>query len=113
MNYSQATTSPCPPDGFTSLKATANCDHWVSPRCGIVSICSIAPKIGCTPETLRVWVRQHERDTGGGDGGLTTAERQRLKELERENRELRRSNDILRQASAYFAKAEFDRLWKK
>ncbi|HAN8392719.1 TPA: IS3 family transposase, partial [Escherichia coli] len=77
------------------------------------AICSIAPKIGCTPETLRVWVRQHERDTGGGDGGLTTAERQRLKELERENRELRRSNDILRQASAYFAKAEFDRLWKK
>ncbi|HAK9646762.1 TPA: IS3 family transposase [Escherichia coli] len=77
------------------------------------TICSIAPKIGCTPETLRVWVRQHERDTGSGDGGLTTAERQRLKELERENRELRRSNDILRQASAYFAKAEFDRLWKK
>ncbi|WP_249532091.1 IS3 family transposase, partial [Escherichia coli] len=66
------------------------------------AICSIAPKTGCTPETLRVWVRQHERDTGGGDGGLTTAERQRLKELERENRELRRSNDILRQASAYF-----------
>ncbi|MFL7142451.1 IS3 family transposase [Escherichia coli] len=66
------------------------------------TICSIAPKIGCTPETLRVWVRRHERDTGGGDGGLTTAERQRLKELERENRELRRSNDILRQASAYF-----------
>ncbi|WP_435431427.1 IS3 family transposase [Shigella sonnei] len=66
------------------------------------TICSIAPKIGCTPETLRVRVRQHERDTGGGDGGLTTAERQRLKELERENRELRRSNDILRQASAYF-----------
>ncbi|HGT5639157.1 TPA: IS3 family transposase [Escherichia coli] len=66
------------------------------------AICSIAPKTGCTPETLRVWVRQHERDTGGGDGGLTTAERQRLKELERENPELRRSNDILRQASAYF-----------
>ncbi|EOA3963806.1 IS3 family transposase [Escherichia coli] len=66
------------------------------------AICSIAPKTGCTPETLRVWVRQHERDTGGGDGGLTSAERQRLKEPERENRELRRSNDILRQASAYF-----------
>ncbi|EYZ16086.1 transposase [Escherichia coli O103:H2 str. 2010C-4433] len=77
------------------------------------AICFITPKIGCTPETLRVWVRQHERDTGGGDGGLTTTERQPLKELERENRELRRSNDILRQASAYFAKAEFDRLWKK
>lgn len=55
----------------------------------------------------------HGAHTGSGDGGLTTAERQRLKELERENRELRRSNDILRQASAYFAKAEFDRLWKK
>ncbi|WP_370125064.1 IS3 family transposase [Escherichia coli] len=74
-------------------------DEYDSQR---AAICSIAPKTGCTPETLRVWIRQHERDTGGGDGGLTTAERQRLKELERENRELRRSNDILRQASAYF-----------
>lgn len=77
------------------------------------ALSSIAPKIGCTPETLRTWLRQYERDTGGGDGGLSTTERQRLKELEREVRELRRSNDILRQASAYFAKAEFDRLWKK
>ncbi|HID4254414.1 TPA: IS3 family transposase [Escherichia coli] len=74
-------------------------DEYDSQR---AAICSIAPKTGCTPETLRVWIRQHDRDTGGGDGGLTTAERQRLKELERENRELRRSNDILRQASAYF-----------
>ena len=77
------------------------------------ALSSIAPKIGCTPETLRVWLRQYERDAGTGDGGLTTTERQRLKELEREVRELRRSNDILRQASAYFAKAEFDHLWKK
>nr|WP_187601059.1 IS3 family transposase [Escherichia coli] len=74
-------------------------DEYDSQR---AAICSIAPKTGCTPETLRVWILQHERDTGGGDGGLTTAERQRLKELERENRELRRSNNILRQASAYF-----------
>lgn len=74
---------------------------------------SIAPKIGCTPETLRTWLRQYERDVGAGDGGMSTTERQRLKELERENRELRRSNDILRQASTFFAKAEFDRLWKK
>ncbi|WP_408606444.1 IS3 family transposase [Erwinia typographi] len=66
------------------------------------ALSSIAPKIGCTPETLRVWVRQHQRDAGGGDSGLTVNERQHLKELERENRELRRSNDILRQASAYF-----------
>ncbi|WP_437891884.1 IS3 family transposase [Phytobacter sp. V91] len=66
------------------------------------ALSSIAPKIGCTPETLRIWLRQYERDAGGGDGGLTTPERHRLKELEREVRELRRSNDILRQASAYF-----------
>lgn len=77
------------------------------------AIHSLAPKIGCSIDTLRTWLRQHERDAGDGDGGLTTTERERLKELERENRELRRSNDILRQASAYFAKAEFDRLWKK
>ncbi|KUC83067.1 transposase [Salmonella enterica subsp. enterica serovar Schwarzengrund] len=69
--------------------------------------------MGCTPETLRTWLRQYERDVGAGDGGMSTTERQRLKELERENRELRRSNDILRQASTFFAKAEFDRLWKK
>ena len=77
------------------------------------AINSIAPKIGCTPDTLRTWMRQHERDTGSGDSGLTTSERLRLKELEREVRELRRSNDILRQASAYFAQAELDRHWKK
>ncbi|EGT5658118.1 IS3 family transposase [Citrobacter braakii] len=76
------------------------------------AINSIAPKIGCSPDTLRAWLRQHERNNGAGDGGLTSDERQRLKELEQENRELRRSNDILRQASAYFAKAEYDRLRK-
>ncbi len=75
------------------------------------AINSIAPKIGCSPDSLRAWLRQHERDTSAG--GLTSDERQRLKELEQEVRELRRSNDILRQASAYFTKAEFDHLWKK
>lgn len=60
------------------------------------ALSSIAPKIGCTPETLRTWLRQYERDTGGGDGGPSTTERQRLKALEREVRELCRSNDILR-----------------
>ena len=69
---------------------------------------SIAEKIGCTPETLRKWVRQAERDQGKR-GGLTTSERDRLKDLERENRELKRANEILRKASAYFAQAEFDR----
>lgn len=82
-------------------------------RSEYAAINSIAPKIGCSPDTLRAWLRQHERDNGLGDGRLTSDERQLLKELEQEVRELRRSNDILRQASAYFAKAEFDRLWKK
>jgi transposase len=69
---------------------------------------AIAPKLGCTPEILSRWVRQAERDSGQR-AGLTTDERQRLKELERENRDLKRSNEILRLASAYFAKAELDR----
>ena len=69
---------------------------------------SIAEKIGCTSETLRKWVRQGERDQGRR-AGLTSAERERLKTLERENRELRRANEILRKASAYFAQAELDR----
>lgn len=72
------------------------------------AIQSIASKIGCTAETLRKWVRQAERDSGRRPG-LTTQERQRLKELERENRELKRANEILRKASAYFAQAELDR----
>ena len=72
------------------------------------AISSIAGKMGCTAETLRRWVRQAERDQGRRPG-LTTDEKQRLKELERENRELRRANEILRLASAYFAKAELDR----
>ena len=72
------------------------------------AIQSIAEKIGCTPETLRKWVRQAERDAGRRPG-LTTEERARLKELERENRELRRANEILKKASAYFAQAELDR----
>ncbi len=69
---------------------------------------SIAEKIGCTTETLRNWVRRAERDRGDRPG-LTTDERTRLKDLERENRELRRANEILRKASAYFAQAELDR----
>ena len=72
------------------------------------TICSIATKIGCTSETLRSWVRQAERDQGRRQG-LTSDDRDRLKALERENRELRRANEILRKASAYFAQAELDR----
>jgi transposase len=71
----------------------------------------LAGKIGCTPETLRRWVRQHERDTGKREG-LTGQEQERIKALERENRELRQANEILRKASAYFAQAELDRRFK-
>jgi transposase-like protein len=69
---------------------------------------SIAAKVGCTAETLRKWVRQSEQDQGIREG-LSSDERERLKALEQENRELQRANDILRQASAYFAQAELDR----
>ena len=72
------------------------------------AIVSIAGKVGCTAETLRKWVRQAERDTGKR-AGSTKDERDRIKELERENRELKRANEILRKASAYFAQAELDR----
>jgi transposase len=69
---------------------------------------SIAGKMGCAPQTLHKWVRQAERDAGKR-AGLTTTERERLKDLERENRELKRANEILRKASAFFAQAELDR----
>ena len=72
------------------------------------AIQSVASKIGCTAETLRRWVRQAEYDHGARDG-LTTSERQRMKELEREVKQLKRANEILRKASAYFAQAELDR----
>ena len=85
-------------------QAVAHPSQWAA-------IQSIAGKMGCTGETLRKWVRQAERD-GGQRGGLTTDERQRLRELEREVRELKRANEILRKASAYFAQAELDRRGK-
>ncbi len=72
------------------------------------AIGSIANKIGCTPETLRKWVRRAERDQGLRSG-MTSSDREQLKALERENRELKRANEILRKASAYFAQAELDR----
>jgi transposase-like protein len=72
---------------------------------------SIAPKIGCIPQTLLEWVKREEVD-GGKRDGLTTSERDRLKQLERENKELRRANEILKTASAFFAQAELDRRLK-
>jgi transposase len=72
---------------------------------------SIAPKIGCVPQTLLTWVKRQEIDAGVREG-TTTADAQRLKELEREDKELRRANEILKVASAFFAQAELDRRFK-
>ena len=82
----------------------AHATQWAAIR-------SIAEKIGCNAETLRLWVRQAERDAGTRPG-ITTDERERLTQLERENRELKRANEILRRASAFFAAAELDRYTK-
>ena len=78
--------------------------HWAA-------IESIAPKIGCAPQTLHEWVRKHQVDTGMRDG-VTSEERDRIKALEREVKELRRANEILKLASAFFAQAELDRRLK-
>ena len=83
-------------------------DHEAEYDSQWAAIVSIAAKMGCTAETLRRWVRQAERDQGRR-AGTTSSERERLKELERENRELKRANEILRKASAFFAQAELDR----
>jgi len=83
-------------------------DHQHEHESQWAAIESVASKIGCAAQTLCNWVRQAERELGGRDG-MNTADRQRLKELERENRELRRANEILRKASAFFAQAELDR----
>ena len=76
------------------------------------ALTAIAGKLGCSPDSLRVWIRQVQRD-GGERPGQTTAEKVRIKELEREVRELRQANEILRKASAYFAQAELDRPFRK
>jgi len=87
-------------------------DHQADHASQWAAICSIAAKIGCSSETLRKWVRREERDAGLR-AGPTSAQLERLKELERENRELRQANEILRKASAFFAQAELDRPLRK
>ena len=87
-------------------------EHQGSYETQNAAVAAIAPKIGCIPETLRIWVRQAERDSGVRDGA-TSAERDKIKELEREVRQLRQANEILRKASAYFAQAELDRPFKR
>ena len=86
------------------LVLTSEHDH--SSRWAAIN--SVAAKIGCTPETLRSWVKKIEVDSGAGPGE-TTDPAKRVKELERDNRELKRANEILRKAAAFFAQAELDR----
>ena len=86
-------------------------DHQGDHASQWAAIASIASKIGCTAQSLRRWLRQAERDAGMRPGARTD-ERERIKALERENRELRQANEILRKASAYFAQAELDRRFK-
>jgi transposase len=83
-------------------------EHQSEHKTQWAAVVSIASKIGCTAETLRKWVRQAERDQGKR-AGLTSSEQERLKQLERENFELKRANEILRKAAAFFAQAELDR----
>jgi len=83
-------------------------DHVEEHESKWAAMVSVAGKMGCSPETLRSWVAQKERDEGKR-AGLSTTEKERLRELEREVRELRRANEILRKASAFFAQAELDR----
>ena len=87
------------------------CSESIGPDYGSewAAIRSIAEKIGCSPETLRAWVRKVQRGHEGSRAGVTSDEKARMKDLEKENRELRRANEILRKASAYFAQAELDR----
>ncbi len=87
-------------------------DHGADHTSQWATICSIAPKIGCTAETLRKWVRREERDAGRRSGPAID-QLARLKQLEKENRELRQANEILRKASAFFAQEELDRPMKK
>jgi transposase len=89
--------------GSTWLMVRSSINITVGRRFG-----RLVEKLGCSTEALRRWVPQAERD-GGQRAGLTTDERQRVKQLERENVELKRANEILRKASAYFAQAELDR----
>ena len=103
-------TPPYPPEARARAVRMV-LEHQGEHASQYAAIHSIAQKIGCSGETLRHWVRQAERDQGLRAGPMTD-ERERIKALERENRELRQANEILRKASAYFARAELDRRFK-
>jgi transposase-like protein len=97
---------------FKPIRASGSNDPWDHLKAQDAAYRAIAPKLGCSPDSLRVWCHQAERDAGDR-AGLSSEEKVRLKELERENRELRQANEILKKASAYFAQAELDRPFRR
>lgn len=105
------TAKPYSPD-FRERAVRLAVEHRDEYQSEAAALTAIAGKLGCSPDSLRVWVRQAQRD-GGERPGQTTVEKARIKELERENRELRQANEILKKASAYFAMAELDRPFRK
>ncbi|MDF3362764.1 transposase [Sulfitobacter sp. Ks41] len=100
------------PEELRARAARMVLDHEGEYASRSAAILSISQKVGCSRDSLRIWVKQHETDTGKRDG-MTTAERDRIEELERENRQLRQADEILKKASAYFAQAELDRPFRK
>jgi transposase len=105
------TSKPYSPE-FRERAVRLVAEHRDEYRSDAAAHAAIASKLGCSPDSLRDWVRQAQRD-GGERPGPTSAEKARIKELERENRELRQANEILKKASAYFAQAELDRPFRK
>ena len=105
------TSKPYSPE-FRERAVRLAMEHRDDSQSEAAALTAIAGKLGCSPDSLRVWMRQVQRD-GGERPGPTGAEIARIKELERENRELRQANEILRKASAYFAQAELDRPFRK
>ena len=105
------TSKPYSPE-FRERAVRLAMEHRDGYQSEAAALTAIAGNLGCSPDSLRVWVRQAQRD-GGERPGQTTAEKTRIKELEREVRELRQANEILKKASAYFAMAELDRPFRK
>ena len=101
------TSKPYSPE-FRERAVRLAMEHRDDYQSEAAALTAVAGKLGCSPDSLRVWVRQAQRD-GGERPGLTSADKARIKEPERENRELRQANEILKKASAYFAMAELDR----
>ena len=105
------TTKPYSPK-FRERAVRLAMEHRDNYQSDAAALTAIADKLGCSPDSLRVWMRHVQRD-GGERSGQTSAEKARIKELEREVREIRQANEILRKASAYFAQAELDRPFRK